>query len=38
MKKYSTNRQNIVYIEMEIHIEANMGMLNQLHLQLQMQN
>ena len=38
MKKYSTNHQNIIYIEMEMHIEANTGMPNQLHLQLQMQS
>ena len=37
-EKYSTNQQNIIYIEMEMHIEANTGMPNQLHLQLQMQN
>ena len=39
MKQYSTNHQNVTYIEMEMHhIEANTGMPNRLHLQLQMQN
>ena len=37
MKKYSTS-QNISDIEMEMHIKANTGMPNQLHLQLQMQS